>query len=137
MKSAQQRIRLIGLILTILGAIAWVNSIASFVVTSSLSINAEMVLLFAGMALLRPNTYKAVHVLAIVFLAGIVVLLIPITAFTISPRVNVSIFGESYDPTSTFAILFIITITAAYVATIGWLFALLRKDLRYESATDK
>ena len=133
MKSAQRRIRIIGLILTFVGAIAWINTIASFIITSRLTVNAEMVLLFAGMALLQPNAFKSTHVLAIIFMAGIVVLLIPITAFTISPNITVSIFGEEYQPTSMFALTFIIVITGSYVITLGWLFALLSKDLRYES----
>jgi len=133
MKSAQRRIRIIGLILTFVGAIAWINTIASFIITSRLTVNAEMVLLFAGMALLQPNAFKSTHVLAIIFMAGIVVLLIPITAFTISPNITVSVFGEEYQPTSMFALTFIIVITGSYVITLGWLFALLSKDLRYES----
>lgn len=137
MQSAQYRVRFIGIVLTIIGAIAWANSLATFVVSSRLAINAEMVLLFAGLAVLRPDTRKTTHVFAIIFLAGIVVLLIPITAFTIAPTFNVSMFGEQFQPTSTIGLVFILTVTSAYIGTLAWLFALLKRDLRYETSAGK
>ena len=136
MKPTQHRVRIIGIILTIVGGIAWTNSIASFVISSKLILNAEMVLLFAGIAVLRPNTCKSAHVLSIIFLAGIVVLLIPITAFTISPHVSVSLFGEHYLPDSALGIAIIMAITSAYIGTLAWIFALLKKDLTYDSSSD-
>ena len=133
MKGPQKRAKLIGIALTVIGSIAWTNSILSFVLSSRLAINAEMVLLYAGLALMRPGKHKVAHVLSILFLAGIVVLLIPITAFTVSPHISVSILGENFDPTSEIALGFIVLITGSYIATLGWLIALLKKDLRFES----
>lgn len=136
MKTTQRRIRLIAGGLLLVGAIAWINTIATFILTSDLIINAELILLFAGMGLLRQNGRRTRYSMSLIVLAGIVVILIPVTAFTLSPTVSVSLFGEQLTPSSFAALLYIVLMTLIYLGTLIWLVLMLRKDLRFEDFSE-
>jgi len=136
MTSARRRIQLIAGIMIFVGSLAWVNAIGTFMLTSSLNLNAEMVLLFAGIGLFRHHGRRARFALWLILVAAIVVILIPVTAFTISPRVTVSLFGDDLTPTSPLALALVIGLTFSYVATLGWLYFLIRRDLHFEPGGD-
>lgn len=132
MKATWIRINVITFGLLLVGAWAWINAIASLLITSEMKVSVELILLFVGMRLLHKDGRRARYALSLLILAGIVVILIPVAAFTISPTVTVSLFGAQYSQYSYVSIGFVITVTVSYLATIAWLYMTLRKDLQYE-----
>jgi hypothetical protein len=132
MKTTRRRIQCIAVGLILVGSIAWVNTIASFVLTSNLIVNAELTLLFVGIGLLQENGKRTRYLLSLILLSGLVIVLIPVTAYTVSPTVTVILFGEQLTPSSSVAMGYIISMTGIYIGTLVWLVVALRRDLHFD-----
>jgi len=132
MKPTWKRINILPTILILVGAWAWINAIVSLIIASEFPMSAELILLFVGIRLLHEDGRHTRYALSLLVMAGLVVILVPVAAYTISPKVAVSLFGQDVEPYSYLALGYIILVTGAYLATIAWLYTLLRKDLRFE-----
>jgi hypothetical protein len=131
MSSRLRTIRYIAYLFIAIGIVAWLQFGLAFVVSSTLTPGVELLLLPAGIGLLRRREAWRKASVFLVLLAMAVVVAVPILGYTVSPRFTVSVYGSSLDPTSIAAVSFVLVYGAFLLLCLGWvLVTLTRVDVR-------
>jgi hypothetical protein len=117
-----QKVQVIAALFIIMGVIAWWESYNSLIDESVLSIGLEMILLPAGVGLLkRSERWRRVSInLTVLFL--VVALLQPVLIMVVGPTVRFSMLGRSIQPDSVLAIAYMLTYTGIFLISMLWIY---------------
>jgi len=124
-------IRYIAYVFIALGATAWLQFVLTLVVSSTLTPGVELLLLPAGIGLLRQRESWRRASVVLVLLAMAVVIAVPVLGYTVSPRFTVSVYGNSLDPSSLGAVTFVVLYGIFLLLCLAWVIvALTDQDVR-------
>ena len=131
MKYSIQRVRVITYLFIVIGIASWLQFLITFWTHGSMVPGVEMIMLPAGLGLLRQSDGWRKVSIGLIASEILVVVSVPILGYTISPVMNVRIYGMALDPTSATAILFVIIYAVLILTCLIWLtFALCDKEVR-------
>lgn len=126
-----QRLKIISLLFILIGSAAWLQFVLSYAVKGDVIPGIEMILLPAGLGLLRHDDNWRKVSLGIALLGALVVVMVPVLGYTISPVMHVRIFGTTLAPDSTVAILFVFLYATLLLGALLWVtVALCNKEVR-------
>ncbi|MCH8122850.1 MAG: hypothetical protein IH853_06985 [Bacteroidetes bacterium] len=131
MKYSIQRVRVITYLFIVMGFASWLQFLFTFWTQGSLVPGVEMLLLPAGLGLLRNSEGWRKIAIGLIISEIIVVIMVPILGYTMSPVMHVRFFGTALDPNSTSAVLFVIVYTVIILTCLIWItLALCDKEVR-------
>ncbi|GMQ81688.1 MAG: hypothetical protein BMS9Abin05_1123 [Rhodothermia bacterium] len=131
MKYSIQRVRVVTYLFIVIGFASWLQFLITYWTQGSMVPGVEMIVLPAGLGLLRHSDGWRKVSIGLIASEILVVVSIPILGYTISPVMNVRFYGVTLDPTSTTGILYVIIYAVLILTCLIWLtFALCDKDVR-------
>jgi len=131
MKYGIQRVRAVTYLFIAMGVASWLQFVFTYWAHGSVVPGVEMMLLPTGLGLLRHSERWRKIAVGLIVIEILIVITVPILGYTVSPVMNVRIYGTALDPNSTVAILFVIVYAVLILASLVWLtLALCDKEVR-------
>jgi len=123
-----QRLKVIAFLFVVIGISSWFQFLWTYWVEHAIDFGLEMILLPAGIGLFRRNeAWRRISIL-LVAIGGLIVVAVPVLGYTISPVMNVHVYGSDLAANSLPAIVFVIVYVLLLLGSFAWVLFALRDD---------
>ena len=123
-----QRLKVIAFLFVVIGISSWFQFLWTYWVEHTMKFGLEMILLPAGIGLFRRNEIWRRLSIALVAVGSLIVVAVPILGYTVSPVMNVHVYGADLAPNSLPAIVFVIVYILLLLGCFAWVLFALRDD---------
>ncbi len=128
MTAKMQKVQVIAVLFIIMGFLSALDSYNALMSEGVLSIGLELILLPAGVGLLKKSErWRQTSINLTLIFVGIA-LIQPILVWMIGPAIHVSLMGRTFSPDSVMAVAYMLTYSGVFLAAMYWIFQALHDD---------
>jgi len=122
MTAKMQKVQVIAGLFIIMGFLSALDSYNALMNEGVLSVGLELILLPAGVGLLKKSErWRRISInLTLIFV--IIALIQPVLVLMIGPAIHVSLLGRTFAPNSVMAVAYMLTYSGVFLAAMYWIF---------------